>query len=240
MKRFNELNEVELLALDDQQVSVLVDYECALEGVPMLPPEPGVKPVQPEIKKDVTVYSLQNTVMVKDITVLNQILKVLEGVQLYTQNYGNPHYTVTEIESNDAYNAPRIATNTYPTKEAVDAMKGEFAKFKAEDATYTEKKSEYDEALTKRNEIAEDVYEAIREARTKDYERQRIRSEFARYLELAEGNKRIALNFLEKASAILYKYPEMKEELCPCHAEPETIVNGERNYDRVGVQGGEA
>ena len=44
MKRYNEMTDAELLELTNEQIATLIDYECALDGVPMLPPDPGPAP----------------------------------------------------------------------------------------------------------------------------------------------------------------------------------------------------
>jgi len=73
---------------------------------------------------------------------------------------------------------------------------------------------EYADASNERAKITEIVWERVSSARDKTYRRNQLRAEFVRYLEIAEGNKKIALAFLEKAKS-LSDFPELREEFCP-------------------------
>ena len=58
MRRYNEYTEQELIDLDKALIQKLIDYECALDGVPLMPPHPGPEPSKTEITPDMTVYAV--------------------------------------------------------------------------------------------------------------------------------------------------------------------------------------
>lgn len=215
MKRIHELTELELLALTDTEVIKYIDYECALEGVPMLPPHPGPAPDKLTATPDVTMYTVagQNTLDSEHATRILQACN--SGTLLDTANARND-YSVTFVtpQTDRSYSAPKIETKQVHSPEQWDRIKNDYT-------NYADRKSEWDthdriyrDALKERASISDDVYDRISQARQHSYQRDNLRNEFTRYLELAEGNRQIALNFLEKVKD-LSDFPELRQEFCP-------------------------
>jgi hypothetical protein len=51
MKRLEDMTTSDLLSIKDQDFNALVDLECAWRSIPLLPPNPGVAPTPPDLKK---------------------------------------------------------------------------------------------------------------------------------------------------------------------------------------------
>jgi hypothetical protein len=212
MKRVYDMEESELLALTDEQVLIMIDYECALEGIPMLPPAPGAKPVREMAKPDAQVFEIGGF-FTRDHEHAIRILAAYNSGQLYREKYPNGDYNTRylEIIANDRHDTPKIETKTVYSPETWDKIKNSHAEHAGILATWNKVNDEYQKALKNRQKITESVYAVIGDARDKSYDRNRFREEFKRYLILAEGNKQIALNFLEKVKD-LSAFPELKEE----------------------------
>lgn len=211
MKRVHELTEDELLLLDDETIKRLIDYECALEGVPMLPPAPGPAPTKEFPDPDIQCFSVAG-VITRDSAHATRILDAINSGALvettYETNYNN-RYLKPLLRSDYSY--PKIVTEIYRSAEQWDAIKNEHSKFEILKSEWDEVNNEYSKGLKERAAITDAVMLKISNARQSSYARNRIRQEFARYLELAEGNRQIALNFLEKAKD-LSEFPELREE----------------------------
>lgn len=215
MKRIYEMNEAELLSLDDEQTVKLVDYECALEGVPMLPPSPGPEPKKVTAAPDVTLYQIagQNTL---DHDHAKRILDACNSAPLFeTSNPRNDYQTVYLTPLTEkSYNRPKIETSSAHSPEQWDKIKNDFTSFSERKDEWDAINKVYQAAVKERQQITDDVYSKISDARRHAYEREQLRLEFNRYLELAEGSKSIALKFLLKVKS-LNDFPELMEEFEP-------------------------
>lgn len=215
MKRIYDLTEAELLSLTDEDVMRYIDYECALEGVPMLPPVPGACPVKVTPAPDANVFEVAGF-LTMDSTHATRILDAFNSGELYKESYPGSDYGTKYLTpmSNDQYSKPKIETKTVHSAEQWDKIKDSHQAFVGEKAAWDKINKTYQEALKGRSSISEDVWQQIRDAREHSYDRERLREEFGRYLVLAEGNKQIALNFLEKVKD-LSDFPDLILEFTP-------------------------
>lgn len=215
MKRIHELNEEGLLALTEEQTLKMVDYECALEGVPMLPPDPGPVPSLPELQADTQCYEVSD-VLVADPDHAARILSAIMSGPLYKTEYPRNNYELRYLVplGQGDYNYPKIKPVQYISPELWDKHKEHVTSLSVRKGEWDALKKAYDAAYKERDAIVKDVYERISDARQHAYDREQLRTEFTRYLELAEGNRSIALKFLEKVKD-LDKFPELRGEFCP-------------------------
>lgn len=224
MKRVHELTEAELLALDDDMTMKLIDYECALEGVPMLPPAPGPAPKKDFPEPDAQCFAVGG-ILTRDSVHAARILEAISSGELVETTYAGSDYNnryLKPLRQSD-YNYPKLSTETYRSPEQWDSIKDDHSSFATRKAEWDRIDKEYSSALKERATITDDVYGRIREARQHSYDRERLREEFARYMELAEGNRQIALNFLEKVKD-LSEFPELREEFCPIEFTVEEVA----------------
>lgn len=211
MKRIDELLEAELVALDDDMIQRYIDYECALEGVPMLPPTPGLEPEKTFPGPDAKVYKI-GEFMTRDSEHASRIMEALTSGQLvqadYDRDYNNKYLKALNPGE---YSYPKIETAVYHSPEQWDRIKDDHSKFSVKKSEWENLKKTYDNALKERAGVTKKVFDLIQDARDRSYNRDRLRAEFARYLELAEDNRQIALNFLEKVKD-LSEFPELRAE----------------------------
>jgi hypothetical protein len=217
MKRVSEMNDAELLLLTDEEISKLVDYECALEGVPMLPPAPGPAPVKDAPDADVSVFGIAG-IYTMDADHASRILAALNLGQLFSTSYIGSDYNNQYLVpiTKDTYDRPKIETNNIHSPEQWDKIKDAAAQYNLKKAEWDRVAKVYNDALKDRDSITKEVYQFVEEARDRNYEQVRARDEFTRYLELADGNKKVAMNFLLKVKTSLEReFPELVQELCP-------------------------
>jgi len=226
MIRYYELNEEQLLTLTDDEVKRLVDYECAIEGVPMLPPHPGPAPECAIPEPDVQCYEVGG-VITTDPEHAARIITAITSGPMFSANYcGKDYHTryLTPILGK-SYNQPKIESGVYRSAEQWDKIKDENRLFEEKKTVWDNLDKEYAEALKARDHISEAVWDAISEARTKKRERENITTEFTTYKDLAQGDLDIAMNFMLKAKpSMSEKYPELIQQLCPGYGEPKQMA----------------
>lgn len=215
MKRIFDMTEEEILALADEQIANLIDYECALEGAPMLPPAPGIKPVVNAPPPDVQAYDVAG-IITMSADHAGRILAAIESEVIYSWEYSGNDYKTKHLSpiSEGSYNHPKIKSEKYYSPAQWDAIKDAKAIIEEKLSQWEKVNKAYSEACDARASITDSVWEKVRGVRYHAYDRDQLRNEFTRYLTLAEGNRRIALNFLEKAKD-LSDFPELKQEFCP-------------------------
>ena len=224
MKRIYEMEEKEVLELTTEKISILIDYECALEGVPMLPPPPGEKPAKKMLKPDAQVFEIGGF-LTRSAEHAARILMAFNSDQLYKERYPGNDYSTKYLEpiDSDRFDMPKVETKTYHSAEQWEGIKDSHKEYAAVQNAWDKIDKEYQNALKNRKKITDAVWEKISEARDRAYNRDRLREEYAKYLVLAEGNRQIALNFLKKVKD-LSDFPELTEEFCPPMIEMEVAV----------------
>lgn len=217
MKRIDELTEAELLALTDEQFNRQVDYECAVEGVAMLPPHPGQAPTNTLPAADVKVFRVAG-VYTTDSDHAAAILELITSKPLFktahAKGYEGPEYLVPMGEND--YSFPGIEKTTVFSPEQWDAIKEDQKAYDNLKKKWDGEMRIYQNAYESRKDIINQLSDRLREAQDNRYRREQIRTEFSRYLDLAENNTTIAMNFLLKAKPLtIDEFPELVQDLCP-------------------------
>ena len=107
------------------------------------------------------------------------------------------------------------------SRELAQTAGDQIRRYDAEKKRFDEEKGEYDRASRDRGKVAEQIERKIAQAKRADQTRCDLRAAFVRYLELAEGNQRIACKFMQKA------YPDALRMIPECFAgidDPNKIV----------------
>jgi hypothetical protein len=197
MKRIDEMSREEIIALTDDQINILIDYECAIEGKPLLP----IKPVEPQkvsVEADVEIYEVCG-VVTTDIDHAARILTAAESGTLHKTDYD---YGVgsefTRLVPMSEYQKPEIKSRKVFSAGKWDEVRNAVNAYKTAKIQYEKDKKEYDEVASERSEISDRIWETVSEARNEEYRRERIKVDYDRYMQLAENNKTIAMNFLKR------------------------------------------
>jgi len=142
-----------------------------------------------------------------------RILAAMITGPLYSMEYGEKNLKPLK---EGGYSFPEIKVKKAHSPEQWDRIKESVQAFETSKKEWEAINKVYQNAVKERQSIINAVRDAISDARDNNYSREQLRSEFARYLVLAEDNRHIALNFLEKTKgSTLDQFPELREEFCP-------------------------
>jgi hypothetical protein len=220
MKRIYEMTEAEILVLDETEISKLIDFECALDGIPMLPPHPGNAPVSSKCEPDMTAYEVSGIFFTSISDAANVLDAINNAVAVYkTDGWSDDKHLIKMFPGE--YGFPKIETQKLVSDELFREKRAEIEAVKTVKGEWDRAKRIYDETYKQRESIVEMVYNKARMARDNAYEQESYRSEFRRYLELADNNATIAMNFITKAKpSIQTDFPALVQELCPGYGQP--------------------
>lgn len=215
MESIYNMNKEQILGLSPESVKNLIDYECALQGVRLLPDLPQ-EPARVEITPDQVAYKVGEFVFANSEDAV-RVMEAITSVALYRTEYpGRGDYSTNLIKpvTSDDYYFPKMSRINVFSPLAWDACKGKVAESAKLKSYYDEAKTEYDAVCEAREGIAADITELISTIRAEKRRYDFYVAEFHRYLELAENNTQVAANFLTAAyKNIDTEFPELLEEL---------------------------
>lgn len=206
MKNHTELTNAELLALTPQGIADLIDFECAVAGIPLLPSFP-VKPVKPAFVKDVTLYNVSGLHFIDETEAMN-VMKVLLDCNLVDTNGWGDTTRTCELSE---YNKPKVETTQVYSQEQYSRIEQDIKYFNKLEDDYNQEMSEYNRILKLREEIAAEIQNKVDDLQLREARKEALITMFERYLTLADGNKAIALKFLNNAQSDAIDYPEVQE-----------------------------
>jgi hypothetical protein len=215
MKRFLDYTDAELLDLYyANKLQALIDLECAMQGMPMLPEVP-VKPVKPEAQPDLQAYKLGNWYFTNEKDAI-RVLKAFEGLSILEASYcpgGN--YTHRKLSPCGDYSRPKIETEFLYSEQHWNRVKDEILGYEVDTKRYDTLKQQYDDAYNARATVIDEINDHITDLLEKANRKERAITLMNRYMELAENNPSIATNFFKTAYLELYEEfsQELSEEL---------------------------
>lgn len=220
MKSIYNMSKEEILGLSAEQIETLIDYECALQGIPLLPDQP-VPPTCSEIIPDSTVYAIDNFVFTSLVDA-SQVMQAIGAAALYRISYpGGGNYTdkVLQPVNPSNYYYPKIETHAVFSQEYWEKVKVSKQINEQANQTYESALEEYNSKLSRRQAVVDDITELVELTHQEARQQDALITEFYRYLKLAEGNPSIALNFLISAHVnIEDDFPDLIQSLreTPC------------------------
>lgn len=194
MKRYYELSNDELAKLTDVQISKLIDYECALEGIPLLPERP-IKPEVTTFEPDIEAYIVKGMYFLKHEEAMKVLSVILES-EKYSYNWSGNHKRLIKLPD---YEQAKLATEKFFSIEMFASIQEEKANCDRKLKQYEDDKKEYDEVYKLRTDIIKNVMNAVEDAQYAARKKVKYEAEYMKYLILAENDKNIALNFLKNA-----------------------------------------
>lgn len=201
MKKIQDMTTEEIFELNSDDIDNQIDLQCAINGVPLLPPHPGSKPEKPVItKKDY--YTVDEKYYFETRNEAMNLLTLLTkgDTMLVDEGWGEDKRMIT-IDS-DSYSWPKISTKSMMTQDVYEASKPIIKKYQKELQQWEEINNAYKEAKKGRDEIAEEVYEQRTVAIDKVNRFIELEGKFERYIKLAGGDKVVAMGFLIDAENI--------------------------------------
>lgn len=213
MKRLNEYTDAELLELEQAgDIELLIDQECAHEGIPLLPTLP-TPPKKPENLRDQRVYKIAGLYF-ESMKDAQKVLNLLETMPLLKPTYapgGNYSYLMAAQMEPDDYSWPKIEQEMYFSEERWMKVKKSIASQEEAKKTYEDAKKEYDRIEESRQTIRDEITERITAYQNYLCRRDQAHELYQRYLRLAENDAKIAGNFMSHANNTLWE--DFEEEL---------------------------
>lgn len=200
MKRYCDYTNEELLALSDEEVERLIDIEALVENVPLLPKEPE-KPDDPKIEPDVIAYEIRSFIVgTKEDA--DAIVEMINSMNLFDTFYHGGGYSWSGPEGLKPREDPiQAVAQKYWSNGHYQAHCLELKRRKEAKTIYDNAKKEFDEISRSRQTVVDRVWNAVSEAKEDKANRETIKQQFRRYVDLADGNEDMALTFYLNATS---------------------------------------
>jgi len=197
MKTYKDYTDDELMALDDDQLDMLIDLQCAINGVPLLPIEPepvniDLPPTDAQVYEVAGFYFKERESADRIMEAINKEVRVdvtydwqLSDRTEYIQGYASTGANITakDVYSNDLY----------------DETKAKRAKLKAMKDLYDKQRGDFDSIKSQREESASEVFRSVYKAREERENKIIAHQRYDRYVKLANGDANLANKFFADA-----------------------------------------
>lgn len=179
---------------NNKALGLLVDFECAHAGIPLLPELPP-KPEQPDIKMDAVAYEFKNFTL-SSKALADRIIDLLKNADFVEIPYNRKCGEIKKFDEryNSSYEIrPFFSMGLYRKHEK---ELENFEKLKRERQIA---ESEYNEVNEKHGKIVKTISDRAKDAIKEQHRLEGIRRTLLRYVSLANGDVDVAMNFLENA-----------------------------------------
>jgi hypothetical protein len=191
MKEFDLLTDAELVELSEEEIRECLDYMCAQEGLPL----EVVEPVVPDSfiqETDLTLMEIPSVVLERSLA--DEIISILEKSTQY-QKISYDKNVYRPIIKEDDYNKAKATVINGRSEELEARVSASHYDLKMQWEEYHQQKEVFDEAVEKRGELIEKMYKQISTARAAINNRDRMLSEWQRYIDLAKNDRAVAKSF---------------------------------------------
>lgn len=197
---FDTLTLPQLAALSPEDIDHYIDLTCAEQGVPLLPEHPGERPTL-DVACDATVYELPSLIFL-DVAEATRLLEAAQScVSLVEITYmPGPGYK-KQVRERSVLSSLKLSTEQVYSARVAGTMKTRILAAEQAKSDYDKALTDYEDARIKREAVAVVILDRISEARVRRDRQERLTREYKRYLELAEGRRSVAANFLRSAHA---------------------------------------
>lgn len=207
MKQITELSEAEILQLTNEQIQKMILFKMAEAGIKIL-----TKPVEPKYeelpKKTVLLYDVSGiNFLFTDKALADDEGQALQAaaLKMKSSSYVGDGYTHKKVRNIDEYDLKNIGKVTevymYAADDAIQV--DEISKANKQLKTqYETLLSEFKANENEADYIRIEIWDRIKQVQAKHNNMAEMKYQYERYLDLSEGNKKIALNFLKKAYSI--------------------------------------
>lgn len=197
MKTYKDYTDDELMAMSDDELDSLIDLQCAINGVPLLPecPEPvneNLEPPDSEVFEVAGFFFAERDSAERVMEAINREVKMSLD---YDWNFSS------DIKYLNGYSdtGANITVKKVYSQELYDSQRAERAKIKQLKDIYTKRKIEYDDIMGRREESASEVFSAVRKARDERDKKILAHQRYDRYVKLANGDAALANKFFSDA-----------------------------------------
>lgn len=219
MKFLDDYEQLELAELTEEEIEILIEIECAQEGVKI----PGPHPVEPievgDIEPDRKVWRVPEFTF-EDEAEAAHVMDVIRGCKTVVALMGYPQRinpSENPLERRDTPILDRVYSEGF-----YQSTQAERENHKRSVELYREAKKEFDELQGAYLDIRDKVYGVQLEAKARVGRYRRLQDQWKEYLELAGGNDKVASGFMINTyEAELGEFPEMRDMILQYRDAPE-------------------
>lgn len=218
LQRFDTMSDAELVALTDEQIALYMDLACAEAGVPLMPPDPGPAPPEPERKQDVTHWVVGGFAF-RNAEDAAAVANLVNGLPRLKADYARGgSYRDRISKSDDA--VVTVEQERLYSPNAWDDQRAQVIERQAALEQHERLVSEWVNASEQRAKTAGFVHDRIADARVRESARERYQAEMERYKTLANGDEHVAYRFLIAAHPDAHEFvPAPAPDARPAPAE---------------------
>lgn len=215
MKSIEELTHSEIINLTYEERQKMLDLECAKHGL-RFAVNPGQPPEAPKITPDTDVWQVGSYTF-SDYATAEKVQKVLldamnSRVKL-TYDYGVCGGDFKYLSQLDSYE--RAEVNISPMRVLSNAKyqeeKARLSNYSEEKKKYEEMKKSWDTFQKERERISGWIMDKFSDAQCLESKLSSIFYNYKRYLDLADQNKEIAMNFLRNSHGVEFNDQPTRE-----------------------------
>ena len=201
MKRLDEHTNAELTELSEEEITSLINLECAHQGAPLTSAAAPAAPVKPDVAPDVPCYIVDihdlryatSNEANKVVQFLNNTRR-LERASLGKSSWSGPYQLVpTSGELS-------IKGESHWTGEHYKKHQEELEKYEVDKNSFDARQKEFRKDREAHDDVCSAVALRIDDAREELRMCEEIRSQFVEYCGLANNDPELALTFLLKAT----------------------------------------
>ena len=195
-----DMSEAEVLALSQKEIDYLISYAMAVEGIKFLPAPIAPEPFTPDY--DRVVYEVAGIYFTGRIcaeTVCEALnARIEEACRLdYNWQQSSQYKYVAESHWKDS--PPTVTAVKCFSDEKYRTMAATMIQRETEKNQYKKLLEEFQKNESLKQAIVQEIHDVIDEHKSRAYTRNRMKSEYERYKEIAQGNIEIAQKFFKKA-----------------------------------------
>lgn len=200
MTRIDDMTDAEVAQLTDTQMQKLIDLECAEEGIP-LASEPISLPPPPMLEADTEVFEINGCFAFEREEDARRVAKLIDGsVRLELAHDWKPvHPAAKRYIKDRTFDPISLLVSRVMSLAQYERCKVELASDARAREAAEEQRADHKLVAEQRAKIENRVRDECLAARARVARREFLRSEFDRYLELADNDRTIAMRFFEKA-----------------------------------------
>jgi len=195
MKRFEELNDLEISNLSNEDIERYANIECMNEGDAILPNMP-ISPTDSLIKINPTeeAYEIDIRFFTKDLEVVSMLKKSLELVsEYYSTGYdysiGSDYIYLKKSEKKEYPTNTRVEKKLFYDKSELDINQLKLKIANEQIQKYKKEKDFYDKVYKDRSKIINKIYEEIERVNYEIKDLESAKEKYKTYLELAENEE---------------------------------------------------
>jgi len=203
MTNFEQLNDSELVALSEEQITHYIKVKKAETGIKIIT-LPEYPKLQETPEPDMEMYRVAGWVFAERAKA-EEIASVINShlSSSFTEDYdyyrGGSDFKYAKPFSG---NIEQVEITRLYSQTLYNSIKDIIQSNKKIEESYKKIKSEYDEEESRASEIIDTIYDAISAARERIEKFKNYKSRIIEYLRLANGDRDIAWNFFDKAYSV--------------------------------------